>query len=160
MFYKGWSSFHPECLVLVTGDFNPRSTNIAPTPFKRSCGLTQIINVLTRDSGILDWCLTNKPKALCAPSQLPKLGSSDHYCVLIKQGLRGKTTKQTITRRDTRASCIRAFGSWITTFSWDALFALDSCKDKFDFFIQTLSAAIDRYFPSKYHVCIVLTNPG
>ena len=133
MFYKGWSSFHPECLVLVTGDFNPTSTNIAPTPFKRSCGLTQIINVLTRDSGILDWCLTNKPKALCAPSQLPKLGSSDHYCVLIKQGLRGKTTKQTITRRDTRASCIRAFGSWITTFSWDALFALDSCKDKFDF---------------------------
>ena len=35
------------------------------------------------------------------------------------------------------------------TFSWDALFALDSCKDKFDFFIQTLSAAIDRYLPIK-----------
>ena len=140
---------HPECLGLVTGDFNPTSTNIAPTPFKRSCGLTQIINVLTRDSRILDWCLTNKPKAFCAPSQLPKLGSSDHYCVLIKQGPRGQTTKQTITRRDTKASCIRAFGSWITTFSWDALFALDSCKDKFDFFIQTLSAAIDRYLPIK-----------
>ena len=109
----------------------------------------QIINVLTRDSGILDWCLTNKPKALCAPSQLPKLGFSDHYCVLIKQGPRGKTTKQTITMGDPRGSCIRAFGSWITTFSWDALFALDSCKDKFDFFIQTLSAAIDRYLPIK-----------
>lgn len=140
---------HPECLVLVTGDFNPTSTNIPPTLFKRSRGLTQIVNVLTRDSGILDWCLTNNPKALCAPSQLPKLGSSDHYCVLIKQGPRGKTTNQTITRRDTRASCIRAFGSWITTFSWDALFALDSCKDKFDFFIQTLSAAIDRYLQIK-----------
>ena len=50
---------------------------------------------------------------------------------------------------DTRGNCIRAFGSWITTFSWDALFALDSCKDKFDFFIQTLSAAIDRYLPIK-----------
>lgn len=114
---------HLECLVLVTGNFNPTSTNIAPTPFKRSRGLTQIINVLTRDSGILDWCLTNKPKALCAPSQLPKLGSSDHYCVPIKQGPRGKTTKRTITRRDTRASCIRAFGSWITTFSWYTLCA-------------------------------------
>ena len=34
---------HPECLGLVTGDFNPTSTNIAATPFKRSCGLTQII---------------------------------------------------------------------------------------------------------------------
>ena len=53
-----YTLLHPECLVLVTGDFNPTSTNIAPTPFKRSCGLTQIINVLTRDSGILDWCLT------------------------------------------------------------------------------------------------------
>ena len=48
-----------------------------------------------------------------------------------------------------RASCIRAFGSWVTTFSWDALFTLDSCKDKFDFFIQTLSAAFDRYLPTK-----------
>ena len=48
-----------------------------------------------------------------------------------------------------RGSCIRAFGSWITTFSWDALFTLDSCKDKFDFFIQTLSAAFDRYLPIK-----------
>ena len=31
----------------------------------------------------------------------------------------------------------------------DTLFALDSCKNKFDFFIQTLSAAIDRYLPIK-----------
>ena len=42
-------------------------------------GLTQIIKVLTRDSGILDWCLTNRPKTMSEPKQLPKVGRSDHY---------------------------------------------------------------------------------
>ena len=46
-----------------------------------------------------------------------------------------------------------AFASYITTFSCDALFPLDSCKDKFDFFIQTLSTAIDRYLPIKVFLC-------
>ena len=86
----------------------PNSTNISPVPFKRYSGLSHIVKVLTRDSGILDWCLTNNPKILCEPKQLPKIGSNDHYCVLL-----GPTpqvvqpTKRTIMRRDTRASRLR-----------------------------------------------------
>lgn len=53
---------HPDCLVYLTGDFNPASTNVSPEIFKRSCGVTQTVKVLTRDTGILDWFLTNSPK--------------------------------------------------------------------------------------------------
>ena len=40
---------HPECLICVVGDFNPNSTNISMAPFKRMCGLTQIVKVFTRE---------------------------------------------------------------------------------------------------------------
>lgn len=38
---------HPDSLICVTGDFNPNSTNISPNSFKRTCGLSQIVKVLT-----------------------------------------------------------------------------------------------------------------
>ena len=71
---------HPEGLVLVSGDFNPTSTGITELTTKRVAGLTQIIKVLTRDTGTLDWCLTNRSKLMASPKQLPKLGKSDPFC--------------------------------------------------------------------------------
>ena len=35
--------------------------------------------VLARNSGTFDWYLTNGPRLLSSPVQLPKIGSSDHY---------------------------------------------------------------------------------
>ena len=61
---------------MIIGDFNPNSTGLSPAETKRYTGLTQIVNVLTRDTGILDCCLTNKPNLFNSPKQLPKLGSS------------------------------------------------------------------------------------
>ncbi|XP_048590589.1 uncharacterized protein LOC125573834 [Nematostella vectensis] len=141
---------HPEALVCVTGDFNPTSTKISPVPFKRSAGLTQTVNVLTRDTGTLDWCLTNNPKCLQVPKQLPKIGRSDHYGVLIQQAPPSqKGVKCTITKRDTRDSALRGFGSWITSFSWDEVYCLDNCKEKFELFYQILSDAINQFLPLK-----------
>ena len=53
-----------EAFVCLTGDFNPSSTNTMPSVFKCLCGLMQIVSVLTRDSGIQDWFLTNFPKLI------------------------------------------------------------------------------------------------
>lgn len=75
---------HPDCLVCVVGDFNPASTNFSASALKQCCGLTQIVRIKTRDTGTLNWCFTNKPKCLSSPVQLPKLGTSDHYCFLVK----------------------------------------------------------------------------
>ena len=77
-FYSFMKS-HKDCLVCVTGDFNSTSTHISPSIFRQRCSLSQIIKVLTRDTGILDWFLTNNPKCWSPPCQLPKIST-----VLIK----------------------------------------------------------------------------
>ena len=74
---------HPEGLILICGDFNPTSTRLTESVMKCVTGLTQIVKVKTRDSGNLDWCLSNRPKLMASPKQLPKLGTMDHYSVLI-----------------------------------------------------------------------------
>ena len=140
--------YHPDCLVYLTGDFNPASTNVSPEILKRSCGLTQTEKVLTRDTGILDWFLTNSPKWFDDPKQLPKIGTSDHYGVLVRQiKSRAKPTNGTFFRRDTRDSRLRAFGQWLTTHKWNGFFSLNSCLDKFARFHSVYSEAIDRFFP-------------
>ena len=111
---------HPDCLVCVAGDFNPTSTNFSASFLKQSCGLAQIVHIKTHDTGTLDWCLANKIKCLSPPVQRPKLGSSDHYCFLVENTRPcTKPTRTTVTKWDTRASCIRSFGQWITSYSWD-----------------------------------------
>ena len=139
---------HPDCLVYLTGDFNPASTNVSSEIFKRSCGVTQTVKVLTRDTGILDWFLTNSPKWFGDPKQLPKIGTSDHFGVLVQQTKsRAKTTNRTFFRRDTRDSRLRAFGQWITTYKWNGFFSLNSCLDKVVHFNGVIREAIDRFLP-------------
>ena len=55
----------------ISGDFNPSSTSFSATIIKRMCGMTQSVKVLTRDTGILDWLLTNRPSLMSDPVQLP-----------------------------------------------------------------------------------------
>ena len=75
----------PDGLICIVGDLNSNSTKISPNRFRQLCGLTQIVKMFTRDSGILDWCLTNKPRIMSLPKKLPKIGSSDHYCFVFTQ---------------------------------------------------------------------------
>ena len=65
---------HSDSLICIVGEFNPNSTKISPNRFRELCGLIQIVKMFTRDSGILDWCLTNKPKIMSLPKRLPKIG--------------------------------------------------------------------------------------
>ena len=142
---------HPDSLVCIVDDFNPNPTHISQRRFKRQCDLSQIVEILTRDTGILDWCLTNLPKLMAPPQQLPKIGSSDHYCFLIKQSpvTRPITNRETISRRDTRDSRIRDFGQWITSFSWQEVYEKNTCQSKLESFHQTLTEAIEKYLPSR-----------
>ena len=52
---------YPEGMVIITGDFNPKSTRIKSTDVTMATGLRQIVTVPTRNNSILDWCFTNKP---------------------------------------------------------------------------------------------------
>ena len=143
-----YSLEHPECLICVVGDFNPNSTNISMAPFKRMCGLTQIVKVFTRDTEIQDWCLTNSPKVFSSPKQLPKIGASDHYSVLVAPVIpSSRPSKLTMLRCNTRPRRIRDFGGWIMSFVWDDLYALDSCEEKFKYFYKNLHEAVERFLP-------------
>ena len=55
-------SKHPDRVIIVTGDFNPISTGLKPSYVTYKTGLMQIVKVLPRDTGTLDWVLNNKPK--------------------------------------------------------------------------------------------------
>ena len=97
---------YPECLICMFVDFNPTSTTFSASKLKRMCGLTQSVKLLIRDSGILDWCLMNRPRLMSSPVQLPKIGKSDHYTILVEKRQCENTCKphkKSATRRDTRA---------------------------------------------------------
>ena len=143
---------HPEGFVLVCGDFNPTSTGITELTTKRVTGLTEIIKVLTRDTGTLDWCLTNRSKLMSSPEQLPKLGKSDHYSVLIhpaQSPTASKNTKKTIEKRDLRPSRLREFGQWIVQQSWEDVLGTSLVHDKYNLFINKLGTAVDTFLPVK-----------
>ena len=80
--------------------------------------------------------------------QLPKIGASDHYSVLVAPVIPSShSSKLTLLRRDTRPSHIRDFGGWITSFVWDDLYALDSCEEKFKYFYQNLHEVVECFLP-------------
>lgn len=111
---ESFLSNHPGGLIAVTGDFNTTSTGLKEHVVKHKTSLTQIIRVLTRDTGVLDWLLTKKRKFFQPPLELPKIGRSDHYAVLVKHVsvMNSKVAKKTILR----GIAIIAFGRWITSF--------------------------------------------
>ena len=145
-------SDHPEGLVLVCGDFNPTSTGITELTAKRVTGLTQIIKVLTRDTGTLDWCLTNRSKLMASPKQLPKLGKSDHYSVLIhpaQSPTASKNTKKIIEKWDLRPSRLQEFGQWIAQQSWEDVLSTSLVHDQYNLFINKLATTVDTILPVK-----------
>ena len=139
---------HPDALVLVTGDFNFRSTGFDANYIKRSTGLSQIVKVATRADAILDWCLTNSRDNILQSIQLPPIGTSDHYTILMKaQDPPSKPDNSPIWKRDLRDSRIRPFGRYIASFDWSAILNIHDCDIKYEKFNDTMSAMIDNFFP-------------
>ena len=139
----------PNALIILTGDFNPTSTGFNQKYITQVNSLKQLVTFKTRDSGILDWLFTNRPK-LFSLTQLPKIASSDHYSILAKPILGGETkliSKSKI--RDMRDSAWCALGRWITQKDWSSVLEANMCKDKFDLFNSDLNQAIDRFLPQK-----------
>ena len=112
--------------------------------------LKQLVTFKTRDSGILDWFFTNRPK-LITLSQLPKVGSSDHYTILAKPvaALASRPVVNKVKIRDMRDSAWRALGSWITQKDWTPNLNAPSCEDKFSLIMTELNQAIDTFRPEK-----------
>lgn len=74
---------HPNALAIITGDFNPTSTEFNVKDLTHANNIKKMVKFKTRDSGTLDWFLTNMPN-LFDLSQLPKIGASDHFTILAR----------------------------------------------------------------------------
>ncbi|KXJ18373.1 hypothetical protein AC249_AIPGENE28126 [Exaiptasia diaphana] len=77
---------HPNAMIILTGEFNPTSTGFSHDSISRANHLKQLVKFFTRDSGVLDWLLTNRPNHF-ELQRLPKVGTSDHYTILAKPSI-------------------------------------------------------------------------
>ncbi|KXJ07090.1 hypothetical protein AC249_AIPGENE28138 [Exaiptasia diaphana] len=141
---------HKLVSFALIGDFNPNATGLCPKDITQTNTLKQLVNFKTRDTGTLDWFLTNRP-TLFSLSQLPKIGSSDHYTILAKPTTL-RPTKSTIIKfktRDTRDSAWRAFGRWITHMSWERVLKAPTSEGKYSIFMSELYEAMNTFLPER-----------
>ena len=97
--------YKPNALAIITGDFNPTSTGFNMNDLTHTNNIKQMVKFKTRDSGTLDWFLTNMPN-LFHLSQLPKIGTSDHFTILtrpVTRSLNSRTNRK-VRVRDMRES--------------------------------------------------------
>ena len=82
-------------------------------------------------------------------TRLPKIGTSDHYSILVKPKPKSETKPviKKIKIRDTRDSAWRALGRWIVEKEWSSILNAPSCEDKYDSFMCEINCAIDTFRP-------------
>ena len=146
-------SKYPNCVILVTGDFN----SLDISGILRHCRLKQIEKVTTRKDATLDWILTNMHEHYAAPHAFTPFGLSDHNTVVATalDGKRDNNTKKTIIKRDLRASSKVAMGRYLNLIDWPLLFApLVSCEEMCHKFSDVVRTGINILMPEKqYRVC-------
>ena len=143
-------SKQPNALVIITGDINPTTTGLKCKDIAQVYHLSQLVKFKTRDSGILDWIFTNRPK-LFDLSQLPKIGSSDHFSILSKpiSKAENKPTARKIKIRDMRDSAWQTLGRWMTQKDWSSVLNATTCEEKFNKLMLELHFVIDKFLPQR-----------
>ena len=53
-----------NALVIITGDFNSTTTGLKTKDITQRNHLKQLVNFKARNSGTLDWFMTNRPKVV------------------------------------------------------------------------------------------------
>ncbi|XP_035688786.1 uncharacterized protein LOC118424344 [Branchiostoma floridae] len=137
---------HPDIGLVILGDFN----RLDISDLCCFSSLQQVVEAPTRGEAVLDLILTNVSSFYESPVTAPPIGRSDHVCVIMPG--KHRQTSNTVHKkvvRPMRDSDSRAFGSWITTHSWDEVLLATSAESKCDAFYSTLKCAVDKYFPTK-----------
>ena len=120
--------------------------NPLPKDLTHANNIKQMVKFKTRDSGTLDWFLTNMPN-LFDLSQLPKIGASDHFTILarpVTPSLNSRTNRK-LRVRDMRESAWRPFGRWMLEKDWTNVLEAASCKEKFQLFSSELKGLLSFY---------------
>lgn len=140
----------PGCGILLSGDFNRLNISRLLLQFK----LKQLVRVPTRGDSTLDLIITNMPQ-LYNKNQVqtfPPFGLSDHNVVLLpptSRPPRDKSSRRTITRRDTRPSRKLELGRYLSSIDWSVLDNNTNCNDKLRLFTDLLKTGFDAIMPFK-----------
>ncbi|XP_041486027.1 uncharacterized protein LOC121432240 [Lytechinus variegatus] len=141
-------SRHPYAGIAILGDFNRVDTDGICT----AVSLKQIVEEPTRNDAILDKIITNLQKYYKKCEIKCPVGTSDHnailWCPLPSFAHRPNTTMRR-TVRPMKDSDTRAFGRWISTYSWTEVHDAVSSEVKCNAFCGTLKSAMDHFFPLK-----------
>ena len=128
---------HPDCGIILTGDFNQLRDMFLRTQY----GFAQLVNTATRNSAILDKLWTNMDSVCDTPVVLDTLGRSDHRMVLLKPSCDAKLNTGNIQRAVVRRFTTNekaAFSSALSRVRWDHLYAMATCEEQFNFFQRTI----------------------
>ena len=139
---------HPECGVIVTGDFNQLNDHFLKVHYR----FVQVVNVVTRGQATLDKIWTNMNGYYSTPVSISELGTSDHCMVLWKPDrgspdIRGNVTRMTV--KCMGPSEKAAFAMGVASIRWEPLFRLTTCEEKYSYYQTIVNSLMEHCFPIK-----------
>ena len=138
---------HPYAGMLIVGDFN----KMTDKPL-RDLGLKQIVKSATRKSAILDKIYTNISERYNQPTVLPKIGKSDHRCVIFLPVDGEKRTvgqRVLVSVRSNDHNCKSQLARHLAEFDWSALYEMSSTESMTSYFYDVTTSLLDQYLPTR-----------
>ena len=120
---------HPECGVIITGDFNQLEDNFLRTHYR----FVQVVEVVTRGKATLDKIWTKMVEVYTPPVIISELGTSDHSMVLwepkcSKYVDTGKFIYVTVRCMDPKEK--ETFAMALSVIKWEPLYILETCEEQ------------------------------
>lgn len=143
------------CGIIIAGDFN----HFDYKDLCRDFQLKQLIDKPTRGAKILDLMLTNMHKFYDVQSAiaLSSLGLSDHNVMIVEPKVKTPPeipSRKTVIKRDTRQSCKKELGRYLSNFDWNLIDSSKSCNKNCDILCSAIKTGYDILMPEKrvkYH---------
>ena len=139
---------HPECGVIITGDFNQLNDHFLKVHYR----FVQVVNVVTPVQATLDKIWTNMNGLYSTPVSITELGMSDHCMVLWKPDrgspdIRGNVTRVTV--KCMGPSEKAAFAMGVASIRWEPLFRLTTCEEKHSYYQTIVNSLMEHCFAIK-----------
>ena len=139
---------HPECGVIITGDFNQLKYKFLKVHYI----FVQVVSVVTRGQATLYKIWTNMNGFNSTPVSISELGRSNHCMVLWKTDrgspdIRGNVTRVTVKCMGPSEKAAFAMGG--ASIRWEPLFRLTTCEEKYSYYQTIVKNIMEHCFPVK-----------
>ena len=139
---------HPECGIIITGDFNQLKENFLKLHYR----FIQVVNIVAREKATLDKIWTNMHDFYSTPVSISELGTSDHYMIVWKPDGSPRTVRGNVTRVTVKCmgpSEKASFAMALSSVRWEPLFRLNTCEEKYLYYQAIINSLMELCFPTK-----------